>query len=119
MARPAMYRDTPLYWFMGLASTVLALVHFLSLPTMAGETMEVTFAGSCCEGSVCSAAVAKASVGASGAVLHQRTDSRTTLTLATSKHASPRRLWEALEGIQRQPTRLVSGGREFVSKPKH
>jgi len=119
VARPALYRDTPLYWFMGLASTALALVHFLSVPTMAGGTMEVTFAGSCCTGSVCSAAVAKAGVGASGAVLHQRTDSETTLTLATPNHASPRQLWEVLEGIQRQPLRLVSGGREFVNKPKH
>lgn len=119
MARPAIYRDTPLYWFMGLASTALALVHFLSPPSLAAETMEVTFEGSCCEGPVCSAAVAKASVGASGAVRHRRADSETTLTLATPRHASPRQLWEALEGIRRPPTRLVSGGREFVSKPNH
>lgn len=117
MPRPSIYRDTPLYWFMGLASTSLALVHFLSVPTLAGETMEITFAGSCCEGPVCSAATAKASIGASGEVRHRRSNSETTLTLAAPKDASPRQLWEALEGIQRRPLRLVSGNREFVSKP--
>lgn len=117
MARPHIYRDTPLYWFMGFASTALALVHFLSSPAMATETMEITFAGSCCDGFVCSAAAAKAGVGANGVVRRSRSDSETTLTLTTPKNASPRQLWEALENIQRRPLRLVSGEREFVSKP--
>lgn len=117
MARPHIYRDTPLYWFMGFASAALALVHSLSSPAMAAGTMEITFAGNCCEGFVCSAAAAKAGVGASEVVRHRRSNSETTLTLATPKDASPRQLWEALEGIQRRPLRLVSGNREFVSKP--
>lgn len=114
MVKPAMYRDTPLYWFMALAVIGLATVQFISRPAMATETMEVTFAGSCCEGSMCPIATA---VGAGSELDHRYSGSETTVTLHAANGASPRQLWEAVEGAQRKPLRLISGNRKFVSKP--
>lgn len=114
MVKPPMYRDTPLYWFMALSALGLATVQLLSRPATATETMEVTFAGTCCEGSECPIA---AVVGAGGDVSHRYFDLQTTITLKTRGGTTPRRLWEAVEGAQRTPVRLISGNREFVSKP--
>lgn len=114
MVKPAMYRDTPLYWFMALSVIALATVHFVSRPAMATETMEVTFAGTCCAGSECPIATA---VGADSGLSHRYSGSETTVTLQTPKGASPRQIWEAVEKTQRKPLRLISGDRRFISKP--
>ena len=114
MAKPAMYRDTPLYWFMAVVVIALAMVQFVSRPALATETMEVTFAGSCCEGSECPIATA---VGAGTELSHRYSDSETTVTLRIPKGVSPMQFWEAVESAQRKPLRLISGDRQFVSRP--
>lgn len=114
MVKPAMYRDTPLYWFMALAVIALATVQFVSRPGPATETVEVTIAGPCCEGSECPIATA---VGVGSELSHRYSGAETTVTLRAPKGVSPRQIWEALEGAQRKPLRLISGDRRFVSRP--
>lgn len=114
MVKSPMYRDTPLYWFMALSVVALATIQLVSRPASAAESMEITFAGSCCDGSECP--IAKA-VGAESNVLHRYSESQTTITLQALSGTTPRRLWEAVEGAKRTPVRLTSGNREFVSKP--
>ena len=114
MVKPAMYRDTALYWFMALSVIALATIQFVSRPAMATETMEVTFAGTCCAGTECPIAAA---LGAGSEPSHRYSGSETTVTLQTPKSTSPRQIWEAVEGTQRKPLMLISGDRRFVSKP--
>lgn len=114
MVKSPMYRDTPLYLFMALSIVGLATVQLVSRPVSAAEAMEITFAGSCCDGSECP--IAKA-VGAGSDVSHRYSESQTTITLQTLSGTTPRRLWEAVEAAKRTPVRLTSGSREFVSKP--
>lgn len=117
MSKPYMYRDTPLYCFMTLAAVALAVIHAVGGRVEAEETMEVTFAGSCCDGSDCVIASLFKNVGSNAAVRHRYSGSETTVTLQSAKGTSPRQLWEMVEGTQRMPIRLISGNRQFVSKP--
>lgn len=114
MGKPPYFRDTPLYWFMALAAAVLAAVQSINRPALAADTIEVTIAGPCCDLSACPVAAA---VGADRELSRRRSDRETIIKLQVSPGTSPRQLWEAIEGIQRRPLRLISEGREFVSKP--
>lgn len=114
MPLPYQYRDYPLAIFMAI---VALLCGIFSLRADASQSVEITLSDSCCPDFACPVVRSLAALPESRRIRSERGKATTTFYLRTSRVATAKDIWDAVEAAERRPLRMVVDRQEYVSRP--